>query len=88
MEPLKLEPPKLEPPKHRIVEWFGMGGTVKGHLVQLSCHEQEHLQPDQAAQSLVQPDLRRFQGWSIHHISVKHFSVSPSKVKKSPIFLV
>ena len=29
---------------HRIIELFEMEGTLKGHLVQLPCNEQEHLQ--------------------------------------------
>jgi len=35
---------------HRIIEWFGLEGTFKGHLVQPQCSEQEHLQIDQVAQ--------------------------------------
>ena len=34
---------------HRIIESFELEGTLKGHLVQLSCNEQEHLQLDQVA---------------------------------------
>jgi len=44
-------------------------GTLKGHLVQLPCREQEHLQLDQGAQSPVQPDLECLQGQSIHHVA-------------------
>ena len=33
-----------------------VGRTIKGHLVQLLCSEQGHLQLDQVAQNLVQPD--------------------------------
>ena len=41
---------------HGKVEWFGLGGTFKGHLVQPPCKDQGHLQLDQVAQSPVQPD--------------------------------
>ena len=54
---------------HRIIEWFGLGGTFKGHLVQPPCHEQGHLQRDQVAQRPVQPDLECFQGWGIYNLS-------------------
>ena len=52
-----------------IVELFELEGTLKGHLIQLPCNEQGHLQLDQGAQSPVQPDLECLQGWSIHHLS-------------------
>ena len=54
---------------HRIIEWFGLEGTFKGHLVQSPCSEQGHLQLDQAAQSPIQPDLICFQGGGIHCFS-------------------
>lgn len=38
-----------------------MEGTLGGHLNQLPCNRQEHLQLNQAAQSLVQPDIECFQ---------------------------
>ena len=53
-----------KPFNHRLVQWFGLEGTFRGHLVQPHCHEQGHLQPDQVAQSPVQPDLECFQGWT------------------------
>lgn len=34
---------------HRIIEYIGLGGTVKGHIVQLLYNEPGHLQLDQAA---------------------------------------
>ena len=44
---------------HRIIEL--LEGTFKGHLVQLPCNEQGHLQLDQVAQSFFQPDLEGLQ---------------------------
>jgi len=44
-------------------------GTLKGHLVQILCNEQGHVQQDWGAQSLVQPDLECLQGWGSHHLS-------------------
>jgi len=37
---------------HRIIEWFGLEVTFKGHLVQPSCNEQEHLQLHEATQKI------------------------------------
>ena len=48
----------------RITELFELEGTLKGHLVQLPCSEQGHLQLHQAAQSPVQPDLQCLKGWA------------------------
>ena len=42
---------------HRTTELFELEGTLKGHLVQLPCSEQGHLQLNQVAQSLVQLTL-------------------------------
>ena len=69
-------------------------GTFKGHLVQLSCNEQEHPQLDQIAQSLVQPNLEWLQGESIHHsfgqlVPVSHHpncKKLPYIQSKSPLF--
>ena len=58
---------------HRLVEWFGLEATFKGHLVQPRCSEQGHLQLDQVAQSPVQPDLECFQGWGLHYLSGNPF---------------
>ncbi|KAK4817094.1 hypothetical protein QYF61_027925 [Mycteria americana] len=52
-----------------IIEWFGLEGTFKGHLVQPPCKKQGHLQLDQVAQSPFQPGLECFQGWGIYHLS-------------------
>ena len=54
---------------HRIIEWFGLEGTFKGHLVQSHCKQQGHLQLGQVAQSPIQPDFECFQGWGIYHLS-------------------
>jgi len=43
--------------------------SVQVDLLQPPCHEQGHLQPDQVAQSPVQPGLECFQGWGIDHLS-------------------
>jgi len=42
---------------HRIIERFGLEGTLKIIWFQPPCHEQGHLSPDQVAQSSVQPGL-------------------------------
>ena len=53
---------------HRIIEWFELEGTLKGHLVQLPCNEQEHLKLHQGAQNPIQPDPEFLQGWGTHHL--------------------
>jgi len=60
---------RVQAESHRIVESFALEGTLKGCLVQLPCTEQGHLQLHQVAQSPVQLDLGRLQGWGIHHFS-------------------
>ena len=57
-----------EPNISFIIESFELEGSLKGHLVLLSCNEQRHLQLDQVVQSPVQPDFE-CQGWGIHHLS-------------------
>ena len=47
-----------------IEELFELKRVFKGHLVQLHCNEQGHLQLHQVAQSSAQSDLGRFQGWA------------------------
>jgi len=54
---------------NRIVERFGWEGTFRVHLAQPPCSEQGHLQPDQVAQSPIQPVLEGFQGWGLHCFS-------------------
>ncbi|KAK4824075.1 hypothetical protein QYF61_010586, partial [Mycteria americana] len=54
------------------------------------CNEQGHLQLDQVAQSLIQPDLECSQGWGICHLSgqpvpVFHHPHSPFKYWKAAI---
>jgi len=51
---------------HGIIEWFGLEGTFKGHLVQPPCNERGHLQPDKVAQSPVQLVLEHFHGGGIY----------------------
>jgi len=54
--------------KHQIIESFELEGTFKGHLVQLLCNEQAHLQLNHVAQSLVQTDLECLQGGGIYDL--------------------
>ena len=60
---------------HRIIEWFGLEGTLKITWIQPPCHEQGHLPLDQVAQSPIQPGLQHFQGGGIHSFSGQHLSV-------------
>jgi len=80
---------------YRIIERFELEETFKGHLVQLLCNEQGHLQPHQGAQSPVLPDLDCPQGQGIHHLSGQPVTVPyhphckkllPYVQPKSPIF--
>lgn len=59
--------------KHRIVDSFELKEIFKGHLAQLSCKEQGHLQLYQVFQSPIQADLKCLQGWSIHQ-NLDYFS--------------
>ena len=54
---------------HRIIEWFGLEGTLKLSWFQPPCHEQGHLPPAQAAQSSIQPGLEPCQGGGSHSFS-------------------
>lgn len=54
---------------HKIIEWFGLRGTLKSCVAQVSFSEQRHPQLGQAAQSSIQSDLKPFQGWGIYHLS-------------------
>lgn len=51
------------------MELFELEGTFKGHLVQLPCNEQRHLQLNEVAQSPVQPNLESLQEQDIHNLS-------------------
>lgn len=42
------------------MEWFGLAGTYKDHVVQTTFHGQGHLSQDQAAQRPCHPDLEHF----------------------------
>lgn len=42
-----------------MMEWFGLDGTFRGHLVQPPCCEQGHLELNQVVQSPFQPDHSR-----------------------------
>jgi len=54
---------------YRIIEWFGLDGTLKIIWFQSPCHEQGHPPLDQVAQSSIQPGLEQFQGGGIHSFS-------------------
>ena len=55
--------------ENRIIESLELEGTFKGHLVQLPCNEQGHVQLDQVDQGAIQLDLECLQRWGIHHLS-------------------
>jgi len=55
----------LESWNHRLV-WVGR--DLSRPSSPTPCHGQGHLQPDQGAQSPVQPGLEWFQGWGISHL--------------------
>jgi len=59
-----------------FIESFELEGTFKGHLIQLPCSEEGHLQLGQITQSPVQPEC--LQGEGSHHLSGQTFpSASP-----------
>jgi len=60
---------KINHKNNRIIDWFGLEGTFRGHLVQSPCHGQGHLPLDQVAQSPVQSGLVHFEGRGIYHLS-------------------
>lgn len=62
---------------YEFIEFFWLEGTFKGHLVQLPCREQGHLQLDQVAQSSVQPDRECFQGWGTYSLQTACVNASP-----------
>jgi len=57
---------RLQLQNHRIIEWFGLEGTLKIIWLQPPCHEQGYLPLDQAAQSSIQPGLEHCQGGGSH----------------------
>uniref|UniRef100_A0A8C3PLQ6 Uncharacterized protein n=1 Tax=Calidris pygmaea TaxID=425635 RepID=A0A8C3PLQ6_9CHAR len=61
---------------HRIIEWFGLEGTLKIIEFQTPCHGQGHLPLDQVAQSPIQPGLEHLQGWGSHNFSGQPVPVS------------
>jgi len=54
---------------HRIIEWFGLEGTLKLIWFQPPCREQGHLPLDQVAQSSIQPGPEHCQGGGSHSFS-------------------
>ena len=64
---------------HRIIEWFGLEGTLKINAFQPPCHEQGHRPPAQGAQSSIQPGLEPCQGGGSHS-----FSGQPGPVSHHP----
>lgn len=53
----------------RIIEQILLERTLKGNLFQAHSNEEGHLQLDHVVQSLLQPDLECFQGWSLYHLN-------------------
>jgi len=69
---------------YRIIESLELEGAFKGHLVQIPYNEQRRPQPDQVAQSMVQPELVCLQGLGIHHISSS--ALSPSLLRTFSLY--
>lgn len=53
----------------RILEWFGLKGTLKTTSFQTPCHRQGQLPLEQVALHPIQPGLEQFQGWGNHSFS-------------------
>ena len=47
----------------RIIEWFGLEGSLKIIWFQPPCHGQGHLPLDQVAESPIQTGLECIKGW-------------------------
>ena len=69
--------------RYQLIESFELEGTFKGHVAQLPCNKQGHLQLHQVAQSLVQPNLACLQGWDFHHLSLFQCLITPTVKKKN-----
>ncbi|KAK4827689.1 hypothetical protein QYF61_020823 [Mycteria americana] len=72
---------------HRIIEWFGLEGTLKIIFFQPTCHGPGHLPLDQVAQSPIQPGLECFQRWGIHSFSgqpVPSLAITPHPITTCP----
>jgi len=54
---------------HRIMEWFGVEGTLKIIWFPPPCQAQGHLPLGQVAQSPIQPGLEHCHGGGIHSFS-------------------
>lgn len=54
---------------HRIIECIWLEGSFKSHLVLPLCNERGHIPLNQVAQTLVQPNLKCFQGWGMDLLS-------------------
>ena len=59
----------LELDNHRIIEYFGLEGTFRGHLAQPPYSEQGYFQLDQVAHSPVKAGLKCFQEGGLHYLS-------------------
>jgi len=46
---------------HRVIEWYGLEGTLKIIWFKPPCHGQGHLPLDEVAQSPIQPGLEHSQ---------------------------
>ena len=55
--------------QNRIIEWFGLERTFRGHLAQPPCHGQGYLPLDQVAQRPIQAGLEQLPGGSNHSFS-------------------
>jgi len=55
----------------RIIEWFGLEGTIQDTRFQALCHWQGYPPLDQVAQRPIQPGLEHCQGGGIHSYSVQ-----------------
>jgi len=64
-----VESMQKAPIPHRIIEQFGLEGTLQIIKFQPPCHGQGHLPLDQVAQSPIQPGLEHCQGGDSHSFS-------------------